>query len=110
MVFDVPAHMWVHLAQAAKSDNRDIAAGQTCSLLKGGHVEIIGTDSEYGTLVRYSLPAGERAAGALCPNGALVFLPPDTVKGWPAYGEVGKNMQAAATRRADVVTRLLKGL
>ena len=92
-----------------RSENVTHAAGDTCSLLKGGQVEIIGTDPDFGTLVRYSLPAGEYAAGALCHNGALVFLPPETVAHWPKQGEVTKAMSVEADRRTAAVRRLMGG-
>lgn len=106
---DVPEYTWIKLAKAAKSENVSRQAGDTCSLLKGGSVEIIGTDSVHGTLVRYSLPAGERAAGALCPDGALMFLSAEQVATWPGKGVVTRSMQVEAEHRAEAVERLLSG-
>lgn len=108
LIHDVPDYTWVKLAASGRSDNVSRYAGETCSLLKGGQVEIIGTDPEFGVLVRYSLPAGSRAAGALCHNGALVFLPPETVKSWPTQGEVTRAMSVEADRRVAAVKRLMR--
>lgn len=108
VIHDVPEYTWVQLAQAARSANVDRKAGDTCSLLKGGSVTVLGIDPQFGTLVRYSLPVGERAAGALCPDGALVFLPPGVVDHWPAQGEVRQATADEDNARQQAVARLLE--
>lgn len=107
VIHDVPEHTWVKLAQAASSINVHHKAGDTCSLAKGGSVTVLGTDEQFGTLVRYSLPVGKRAAGACCPDGSLIFLPPAVVDRWPAQGEVRQAMADEDNARQRAVARLL---
>lgn len=109
MVYDVPDYTWVELARAISNQNVSFEDGGTCSLLKGNNVEVIGTDLKLGTLVRYHLPEGEYAAGARCPDGALIFFPQAVLVTWPAKGEVQRQMTQERVERANVVGRLLYG-
>jgi hypothetical protein len=50
MIHDVPTTFSAQVAL----EEQDVHPGEQCVLLGGGHVAVVGTDPELGTLVRYS--------------------------------------------------------
>lgn len=103
----IPHVIWAKLAKPASSVNVDHKAGDTASLAPGGSIEILGFDVEFGDLCRYRVPRGEVAAGAMCPDNAIIFLPHDTTGRLPTLEKVQADFSDREIRRRNVVSRIL---
>lgn len=75
LVATVPGHQWVTLKNPdpVSSENRILTFGETCSIARGGTVEVLADSTLDDYLVKYTAP--DLAGGAACPSGAIFELP-----------------------------------
>lgn len=103
--FPVPGFAWIVLEKPTSNGNVAFAAGDSCSIQRGGFVSIVGfSDDNKRALVRYSLP--QQTFGAPCPSGAVFFLTTDALSSFP---EAAKEADKEEMDRSSEVDRLLKG-
>ena len=83
-------------------------AGDTCSLQRGGNVEVMGDDPEMGTLVRYASPtAPAKPEGRPCDPGTMAFVEPAALRDWPPKGDVEAQDKAMSDRVSRAADRIL---
>ena len=104
-VRDIGQDTWVLVAQDISNASGTFefnGKDNTCLLLPGGQVQVIGIDKHFGVLVRYTLPPGMNSVGGLpCPTGTLTFMSAADVSALPSVGKETKRMrdEAAAVQR-----------
>lgn len=82
--------------------------GDTCSLQRGGSVEVLGEDREMGVLVRYASPGRpQKAEGSPCISGTMAFVEAAALREWPPKGNIEAQDAAMSERVARAADRIL---
>ncbi len=107
--YDVPTDGYTFaVAGFASRPDATVEADRRCTGVRGASVTVLGDDPGFGTLVRYSSPAGPSGAKG-CEDGTLAFVPWSTLRAWPAKGGLpARERETVEARRAAldrIVTR-----
>lgn len=107
---DVPEWTWGIVAKDTKNtytgSESTIKAGDTCGLKKGGNVEILGKDTEFGILLKYTSPDIDNK-GTPCESGTLIWMDGMELASWPLYKSVSKMSVDKENRRNKAVDEIL---